>query len=159
LGVAMDEILFNYETNESLESFEKLFFSLLTATKKEIGETKAFTLSVTYISSENSVEMNNSYRGKDYIADVISFPIDDEHGIYDQLDFRELGDIFICFEEAKRKAEKMNHTIETEMAWLFVHGLLHIIGYDHEQNENDAKIMFDLTDKILMHEKITYEME
>jgi probable rRNA maturation factor len=79
-------------------------------------------------------------------------------GFTDQLDFRELGDIFICFAEANRKAQKMHHTITSEMAWLFTHGLLHILGYDHEI-EAEAQVMFALTDQILAQEAIAYEME
>jgi probable rRNA maturation factor len=52
----------------------------------------------------------------------------------------------------------MHHTITTEMAWLFTHGLLHILGYDHEI-EAEAQVMFALTDQILAQEAIAYEME
>jgi probable rRNA maturation factor len=154
----MNEITFLYETEEQLNNFEALFNRLLQHTKDILAIVKPLTLSVTYIYETTSVSMNAQYRGKDYIADVISFPIDDDYGIYDQLDFRELGDIFICFAEANRKAQKMHHTITTEMAWLFTHGLLHILGYDHEI-EAEAQVMFALTDQILAQEAIAYEME
>ena len=101
----MEEITFVYNTDEKLEEYEELYLSLLESTKNILNINKTLTLSVTFISKDESLNMNRQYRDRDYIADVISFPIDDD-GIYDQLDFQEIGDIFICYEEATNKAEK-----------------------------------------------------
>lgn len=156
----MNEITFIYEDeNKELLKFENIFYELLEITSKNILVNVPLVLSVNYILEKKAIEMNIKHRDKDYVADVLSFPIDDEYGIYNQIGFKEIGDIFICFDEAKRKANKLNHSIETEMSWLFVHGLLHILGYDHETNESDAKIMFELTDKILAEKNMKYEME
>ncbi|AUB31837.1 rRNA maturation RNase YbeY [Spiroplasma floricola] len=153
-----DLLEFNYETKESLKEYESLFRNLLISTKKILGIKKNLSLSVNYIDKDKSKEINKQYRQKEYVGDVISFPINDEFGIYDQLDFKEIGDIFITFSEAQNKAKNYNHTIVEEMAWLFVHGLLHILGFDHETNEQDAKEMFKLTDDILKSENIKYIM-
>jgi probable rRNA maturation factor len=77
----MNEITFLYETEEQLNNFEALFNRLLQHTKDILAIVKPLTLSVTYIDETTSVSMNAQYRGKDYIADVISFPIDDDYGI------------------------------------------------------------------------------
>ncbi|QHX36815.1 rRNA maturation RNase YbeY [Spiroplasma sp. BIUS-1] len=153
-----DSLEFNYETKEDLKEYEILFSKLLTSAKEVLEIGKTLSLSVNFIDEVKSREINNEYRKKDYVGDVISFPIDDDFGIYDQLEFKEIGDIFITFSEAKNKAAKYNHDIKEEMAWLFIHGLLHILGYDHETNELEAKEMFDLTDKILDKQNIKYIM-
>ncbi|WP_339020406.1 rRNA maturation RNase YbeY [Spiroplasma endosymbiont of Atherix ibis] len=155
----MNDLLeFNYETKKSLKEYENLFRNLLVSAKKILHINKNLSLSVNYINEIKSKEINKQYREKEYVGDVISFPINDEFGIYEQLDFKEVGDIFITFSEAQNKAKKYNHTIIEEMAWLFVHGLLHILGFDHETNEQEAKEMFKLTDDILESENIKYIM-
>ncbi|QBQ07903.1 rRNA maturation factor [Spiroplasma gladiatoris] len=154
----MDEISFIYEDNNDLNKYESIFYNLLTITKEKLNITNTLSLSVFFILPEKSIELNSKYRNKNYVGDVISFPIDDPIGIYDQLDFKEIGDIFITYNEALNKATLYNHEIEDEMSWLFVHGLLHILGYDHETNENDAKTMFKLTESILKEINVIYDM-
>ncbi|WP_338984545.1 rRNA maturation RNase YbeY [Spiroplasma endosymbiont of Diplazon laetatorius] len=153
-----DSLDFVYETQEQLKEYEELYYNLLTSTKEVLKIDQSLSLSVNFIDEAKSRAINNEYRQKDYVGDVISFPIDDDFGIYEQLDFREIGDIFITFSEANNKAQKYNHTIKEEMAWLFVHGLLHILGYDHETNEKEADEMFSLTDSILEKQNIVYKM-
>ncbi|AUM62806.1 rRNA maturation RNase YbeY [Spiroplasma monobiae] len=153
-----DSLEFNYETNENLKEYEELYSILLNSAKEVMKIEQSLSLSVNFIDSKRSREINNEYRKKDYVGDVISFPIDDDFGIYSQLEFKEIGDIFITFEEAKNKAEKYNHSIKEEMAWLFIHGLLHILGYDHENNQKEADEMFGLTDLILEKQNIFYTM-
>ncbi|WP_339030469.1 rRNA maturation RNase YbeY [Spiroplasma endosymbiont of Cantharis nigra] len=153
-----DLLEFNYNTDENLKGYEVLFNKLLKAAKQILDINQSLSFSVNYIDEIKSRQLNMEYREKDYVGDVISFPIDDDFGIYNQLDFKEVGDIFITFSEAKNKALKYKHSIEVEMAWLFVHGLLHILGYDHEISIEDEKVMFDLTDRILDKENIKYKM-
>ncbi len=153
-----DLLEFNYNTDEDLKGYEVLFNKLLKAAKQILDINQSLSFSVNYIDEIKSKQLNMEYREKDYVGDVISFPIDDDFGIYNQLDFKEVGDIFITFSEAKNKALKYKHSIEVEMAWLFVHGLLHILGYDHEISLEDEKVMFDLTDRILDKENIKYKM-
>ncbi|WP_342258990.1 rRNA maturation RNase YbeY [Spiroplasma endosymbiont of Dioctria linearis] len=153
-----DLLEFNYNTDEDLKGYEVLFNKLLKAAKQILDINQSLSFSVNYIDEVKSRQLNMEYRKKDYVGDVISFPINDDFGIYNQLDFKEVGDIFITFGEAKNKALKYKHSIEVEMAWLFVHGLLHILGYDHELSIEDEKVMFDLTDRILDKENIKYKM-
>ncbi len=85
-------------------------------------------------------QYNKEYRNKDRATDVLSFPMEDEIV---------LGDIAISFDTAKRQAEEAEINIDREVAFLFIHGLLHLLGYDHETSEEDEAKMFVLQEKIL----------
>jgi len=90
-------------------------------------------------------ELNKSHLGIDEITDVLSFPsgeINPETGnIY-------IGDIVISLEKAIDQAKDNNHSIEIEVLMLVIHGLLHLLNYDH-LTESDTKIMFEKQDRIL----------
>lgn len=90
--------------------------------------------------------INKQYRGIDKETDVISFAeidSDDEFGLDNYL-----GDIFINVDRVKSQAKEYDHSIKREFCFLFVHGMLHLFGYDH-MNLKDEKKMFTLQDKII----------
>ena len=89
-------------------------------------------LSVTYVSSEKMRSMNNSFRGKNNPTDVLSFPAAPNALI--------IGDIAICLDVAKSQAEEYGHSLERELAFLTVHGFLHLLGYNHENPEDEKKM-------------------
>ena len=98
-------------------------------------------------------ELNRDHRDIDRPTDVISFAFEDEvQGSYkinkDPNFPRILGEIFICVDKAKEQANEYKHSFNREMSFLFVHGLLHLLGYDH-MNKEDEEIMFKLQDEIL----------
>gem|GEM_PF-5272741 len=112
----MDEITFIYKENkDNLLKFEKIYYEILKITKKILNIQMKLIFSVSFISISKSLELNNQYRKKNHIGDVISFPIDDPAGIYDQLGFKEVGDIFITPQQAKKKIEHTNITFFEEM--------------------------------------------
>ncbi|MBP1765021.1 MAG: metalloprotease ybeY [Firmicutes bacterium] len=82
-------------------------------------------------------ELNCHYRGKDMPTDVLSFALNEgeEPEIFDGPEENLLGDIIISLETAERQAVDYGHSIERELAFLTIHGLLHLLGYDHEQEE------------------------
>ena len=95
-------------------------------------------------------EINRDYRSIDKPTDVISFALKDseeDYMISEEID-EELGDIFINVEAVRNQAQEYGHSIRREVCFLFTHGLLHLLGYDHMQSE-DEKIMFALQDVIL----------
>lgn len=92
-------------------------------------------------------EINKIYRNVDAPTDVISFAFQDEP-VNPISDLTNLGEIYISLEKASSQAREYNHSFERELSFLTVHGLLHLLGYDH-MNETDEKEMFDLQDKIL----------
>ncbi|MBQ2657696.1 MAG: rRNA maturation RNase YbeY [Erysipelotrichaceae bacterium] len=93
-------------------------------------------------------KINWEYRNIDKVTDVISFALLDSEDAVEYEDRVELGDIFINRNRVFSQAEEYNHSVKREFVFLFVHGLLHLLGYDH-MNEEDEKNMFDLQKKIV----------
>jgi len=92
-------------------------------------------------------KMNKQYRGIDAPTDVISFALEDYQDIVYE-DQRLLGDIYICLEKAKIQSEEYGHSFLRELSFLTIHGLLHLLGYDH-MNPDEEKIMFAKQEEIL----------
>ena len=93
-------------------------------------------ISLTYVDNEGIRELNRTYRDKDAATDVLSFPLYDFHGGETPLgDGRvELGDIVLSLERAREQAAELGHSYEREAAFLCVHSVLHLLGYDHERS-------------------------
>ncbi|MCF0114831.1 MAG: rRNA maturation RNase YbeY, partial [Erysipelotrichaceae bacterium] len=108
------------------------------------------SLSVIFVRSRTIHTINRDYRGIDRPTDVISFALLDEEDVYDfpEEEMIELGEIFINIDYAKKQAKEYGHSYEREICFLFTHGLLHCLGYDH-MNEEDEKEMFSLQKEIL----------
>jgi probable rRNA maturation factor len=103
--------------------------------------------SIIFVNDDEIHNMNKEYRGVDRVTDVISFALEDNEDIvYNEI--RVLGDIFICIPQMKRQAQEYGHSEKRELAFLTVHGMLHLLGYDH-MNEADEKVMFALQELIL----------
>lgn len=99
------------------------------------------------VDEETIKELNKTYRNKDSVTDVISFALEDDD-TFIQTDFRVLGDIYICLKRAQEQAITYGHSFKREISFLTIHGLLHLLGFDHME-ENDEKIMFELQERIL----------
>ncbi|MBP0979846.1 MAG: rRNA maturation RNase YbeY [Oscillospiraceae bacterium] len=116
---------------------------------------------VTFLDNEQIRKLNLEYRNKDFDTDVLSFPLG-ENGVYDknqETGAAMLGDIVISLEKADRQAEIYGHSFSREVAFLTVHGLLHILGYDHEDAEGlDATKMREREEKILRQLGLAKEM-
>ena len=101
-----------------------------------------------FVDNEQIREMNSAYRDKDSATDVLSFPMyEADEAIEDEEEIL-LGDIVISLERAAEQAEEYGHSLEREVMYLLVHGLLHLAGYDHM--EDDERIqMEDMQREIL----------
>lgn len=115
-----------------------------------------FFTEINIVDNEKIHEINREYRGIDRPTDVISFAFNDEvEGevkiIGNPINF--LGEIYINHERAKEQAEELNQSFEKEMCFLFVHGLLHLLGYDHMTKE-DEEVMFGLQRKVFEGENL-----
>ncbi len=116
------------------EKLEKILEKMLDYLNLENVE-----ISVLLVDNEEIKKLNKEWRGKDKPTDVLSFPIDEETPYGCKL----LGDIVISVPYAKEHAKEFGNTFQEEMIRLLAHGLLHLLGYDHEKSEKDAKIMFE----------------
>ena len=97
-------------------------------------------ISVTFVSLEEIHELNREYRQVDSPTDVLSFPqFDDLDELPEEGEIM-LGDVVICSDRAKEQAEEFGHSFEREIIYLFVHSVLHLLGYDH-MDEDEKRIM------------------
>ena len=110
-------------------------------------------LSVIFVDNDEIQEINRTYRNIDRVTDVISFALEDngEKIVGDRI----LGDIYLCIPRMKEQAKEYNHSEKRELSFLVCHGLLHLLGYDHVNNKEEEKVMFDLQDEILDSLNIT----
>jgi probable rRNA maturation factor len=111
---------------------------------EKVGE--GTELSVLYVSLDHMQQLNKRYAGNDYATDVLAFPLmeEDDEDEGHQL----LGDVVICPHVAKENASKLGHEIAVELDTLLVHGTLHLLGYDH-QNDLDKKKMDERMAEVL----------
>ena len=110
---------------------------------------------IIFIDNEEIRKINREYRNVDRETDVISFALEDNMDVvYD--DFRLLGDIYISYEKAIEQAELYNHSVKREVFFLATHGILHLLGYDHME-EDDEKVMFGKQNELLDSYGITRE--
>ena len=123
------------------------------------NQDKEIALGLSFISDDGIQALNKEKRGVDRVTDVLSFPLLDIHEgqKLSQFDSERLpnnilplGDIVICKAKAKAQAKEYNHSYKREVSFLFVHGLLHLLGYDHMEKEEEARMM-NLTENILLN--------
>lgn len=108
-------------------------------TRQYVDYPKGFTLSVVVVGRAAMQALNKEYRSEDSVTDVLSFPYDAAS-----------GEIVICYPQAVTQAKQKQTPLTTELAWLLIHGILHVLGYDHE-TPKDAKVMRPLERTILNH--------
>ncbi len=104
-------------------------------------------LNIVIVSEEKIREINKTYRNNDSITDVISFAFEESDNI-SYNGFRFLGEIYICYDRCVSQAKDYGHSIKRELCYLAVHGLLHLLGYDH-MNDEDKIVMRSLEEEIL----------
>lgn len=145
---------FAYEDeNELTQSYEEQFYTIIKQTLKTLEIEDDVEVSCVIVDDEYIHQINKDYRHKDASTDVISFALEDSQEFEIEGMPRNLGDIFISVDHAKKQAEEYGHSIDREMSFLFTHGLLHLLGYDH-MNLDDERKMFALQDRILETLKI-----
>lgn len=103
----------------------------------------AAEVSVTFVDDEQIKELNNQFRNIDSSTDVLSFPLGDG-GVWDinpQTNRYLLGDVVLSMQHAEAQSDLYGHSLEREVAYLTVHSMLHLLGYDHVNGEDERKIM------------------
>lgn len=102
---------------------------------------------IIFIDDEEMHRMNKEYRNIDRTTDVLSFALNDNSHI--KTEINSLGDIFISIPKMKSQALEYNHSEKRELSFLTVHGILHLLGYDHTLGKKEEEEMFDLQKEIL----------
>ncbi|MBS4194722.1 rRNA maturation RNase YbeY [Lederbergia citri] len=140
------------ETKQLSETDIELIEKLLNYAAEEEHIENGTELSVMIVSNDEIQKINKEYRGKDYATDVISFAMEelgeDEPEIKGAEMPRMLGDIIISFEKAQEQANDYGHSFSRELGFLTIHGFLHLLGYDHIEEEDEKK-MFKRQNELL----------
>ncbi|MDQ7092292.1 rRNA maturation RNase YbeY [Desulfosporosinus sp. PR] len=133
------------EDSVSLESREELAGMLNRAIQEGIrlsGGADEAEVSLILVDDRRIHELNREYRGVDRPTDVLSFALQEETEDEPELEFEDdmLGDIVISVPRAREQALEYGHSFEREIVYLAVHGTLHLLGYDHEDDEDKQKM-------------------
>lgn len=126
------------------ESYQDLINTVTKVASNQLQLDQNATLTIILVDDSYITNLNQTYRNKDSATDVLTFP-DGE--------FHHLGDVFISMEMCRKQAMDYGHSMERELGFLVVHGLLHTLGYDHHTKEEE-ELMFPLQDKILQKAKL-----
>lgn len=134
------------QTEENLDNELKELKELLENVCKDekLGDGE---FNVIIVTSDFIHELNKSYRNIDRVTDVISFALEDDK-TFNLDNYRVLGDIYICLDKVKSQALEYGHSFKRELSFLAVHGLLHLLGYDHMTKEEE-EVMFSKQEEVL----------
>lgn len=135
--------------NKTEETVDALALKELMEYALKVEQVESAVFNLIFVDNKTIHKMNLEYRGIDRATDVISFALEDDK-ICPHVEGmpRILGDIYISIEKAKEQAELYGHSFKREISFLAVHGLLHLLGYDHMEKEKE-KIMFERQELIL----------
>jgi len=116
-----------------------------------VGIKKGAEISLLLVGENRMRTLNRQYRRQNCITDVLTFSQIEsrKHFVTPKIEFLPLGDIIICYPQAKRQAKRFGHSVLHEVAILFIHGLLHLLGINHEISQKKAKRMMELERKII----------
>ncbi len=108
-------------------------------------------ISITFVDNDQIRKLNSEYRGKDTATDVLSFPLFEKGRITPDASTGvcALGDVVISLERAVSQADTFGHTLQREVAFLTVHSVLHLLGYDHENDKIGALHMREKEEQVL----------
>ena len=130
--------------DEEIDVAEKLVRQMTEAAEICVGEEGLdpdfFEVSFSFADEEEIRRLNAAYRDKDAVTDVLSFPQYDDLRELDNEEEICLGDVVICGRVARRQAEEYGHSYERELLYLFVHSILHLLGYDHMEEEEKRQM-------------------
>jgi len=126
----------NLNTGFNQEKFESTLNQIASIVSQKFKVEFQNQIQLTFLTAKQITELNKEFRQKDKPTDVLSWGY-----IGDTLLPHELaGDIYICLEVAKKQAKEKGHSLDYELIFLFTHGLLHVFGYDHQNDEDEAEM-------------------
>lgn len=137
-------LIINNTTKEGIDIEKDLEKVIREVLKLENVDEKKCEISISFVDKEKIQELNRDFRSIDRVTDVLSFPIEDffneDRETLLEKPYLMLGDVVICLDVARRQAEELGHSFEREIMYLTCHSILHLLGYDHME-DNDKKIM------------------
>lgn len=143
--------IFN-QTNEKLDKeLDELKDMLSDFCKREDLGNVIFNIII--IDNPTIHKINKEYRDKDAPTDVISFALEDDKTVIEPDGVRILGDIYISIDKVHEQALEYSHSFKRELSFLAVHGLLHLLGYDH-MKKSDEEVMFKKQEEVLNYYEI-----
>ena len=125
------ELNFNNYTIFKNHNYENLFLQIAKITKAVLGILTNWEVNVSFVNPNMAQKYNVQYRHKKYIPDVLAFPLKISDKLAAALKSNVLGDIVLCPEQIKKQSISKKSSFSKEIALMFAHGLLHILGYDH----------------------------
>ncbi len=128
---------FNGLNDKKIDEKEKLLLRVAEFALTHEGH-QAGELSIALVDDEDMQRLNSEYRGLGETTDVLSFPLGED----------DFGEIIISWPRAKEQAREFGHSLDRELGFLLVHGILHLLGYDHQQ-EDEREIMRGKEEEIL----------
>lgn len=139
----MKALVINDTTEKLNEQFLSTWTQKVTTELQTRGllptEKAALELSLVFLNSHDAKQINWTHRQKDHPTDVLSFQTDDPECF---------GELVFCPEVIRKQAQQHKMQFEAELGYLIIHGILHLLGFDHEKNEDEAKKMMGLQDEV-----------
>lgn len=133
--------------NFTRQKFNQKYLDKITeATLKSIGFTKKVEISLVIVGETRIKSLNKKYRKIDKVTDVLSFGNEENDNekkvefISPPDDIFYLGEIFVCYSQVIKQAKEKNHSVKKEIAVLLIHGILHLMGYNHLGNYEDSEM-------------------
>lgn len=129
ISVSVDDGFIDTVDSESLRTLAERVLSLESVPKAELG--------ILVTDDEQMRELNRDYAGEDKSTDVLSFSLREGEKFVSPDEIERLGEVIISYPTAKRQAEQAGRPVDDEVAHLLVHGVLHLLGYDHAEPEEE----------------------
>ncbi len=121
---------------EIREEFYDVLTNVIEISLRSEAFDRPYELSLSFVSEQEIRELNRLYRGKDASTDVLSFPVDDSF----DLPVVPLGDIVLNPKRARTQATEIGHSLEEELVYLTIHSVMHLLGYDHLEDEEKKEM-------------------
>lgn len=137
-----------YEINDEFNYYKtpKILKKIIKRTLK-LEKVNKVMFNIIYVDKQEIRRINKEYRGFDKITDVITFALNDDKSMV-SAPINVLGDIYICIDKMIEQAKEYGHSETRELAFLTVHGILHLLGYTHDEKKEE-KIMFKKQEEVL----------
>lgn len=151
------QLNFNNSSEKKYNRYQPILLKLTKKTFKHLKINNNYVIDLDFVTSSEIKKINYQYRKINKETDVLSFAFLELKKGEVKIKSKTpqfLGEIIISTHKIEAQAKELKHTFLYELSYLYLHGLLHLLGYDHVHNEKEKKVMFNLEDQILKGEKL-----